>query len=424
MFGDWFLDHLQEICQEVAEIRKAVEVERGESEHLLFYAAELIRLRQAYGPAITPQVVDHDTIPDEDLIETGRRCRQQLKEYPDMPQHLRELKQLRLELDVYSSLILRQLPKEKSEAGQHPARKPPQILIVGDVMLDVDVHLETVRYAGPEGFPVVREVSRDERAGGAGAVALMARALGADVTLCTRCRNSDRLTEQGVSVHNGHWAEPIKVRHFLDGRQLFRTDAEDTTPASDTDILHVLQDAEAFEPEVVLVSDYGKGLVTRCMMHQLLARFPRIPIIVDPARGADWNLYRGAAAVVPNEDEWSTALDAGLGPLDASVGNMLRIQKRGPGGISVHRPDGGHARIPGHNINCIDVCGAGDQVLATLGVMLAEGHDWITAARIANLAAALKCERRGATPVPRQELDDAVLRHGLIAAASPQVAAV
>ena len=139
-------------------------------------------------------------------------------------------------------------------------------------------------------------------------------------------------------------------------------------------------------------------------------------------------MYRGTAAVVPNEDEWITAWQCtsfgGLESLDDSVGRMIRIQKRGADGISVYRPGGEHQRIPGHAVNCVDVCGAGDQVLATLGVMLAEGHDWLLAARIANLAAALKCERRGATPVPRQELEDALHRHGLTRAASHAVAAV
>jgi bifunctional ADP-heptose synthase (sugar kinase/adenylyltransferase) len=159
-------------------------------------------------------------------------------------------------------------------------------------------------------------------------------------------------------------------------------------------------------------------------MQQLLARCPHVPIIVDPARGANWEMYRGAAAVVPNEDEWITAWDAGLDSLADSVGRMFRVQKRGAGGISVYRPGGEHERIPGHQVNCVDVCGAGDQVLATLGVMLAEGQDWMSAARIANLAASLKCERRGATPVPRQELDNALLRHGFTHAAGHAVATV
>ncbi len=61
-------------------------------------------------------------------------------------------------------------------------------------------------------------------------------------------------------------------------------------------------------------------------------------------------------------------------------------------------------QIPGRSRHVVDVTGAGDMVLATLGVCLAGGLDWPNACRIANAAAGLKVERRGAAPVSRAEL--------------------
>ncbi len=52
----------------------------------------------------------------------------------------------------------------------------------------------------------------------------------------------------------------------------------------------------------------------------------------------------------------------------------------------------------------VDVTGAGDQVLATIGVMLSRGHSWIESCQIANIAAGIKCGKRGTQPTTAEEL--------------------
>ena len=55
-----------------------------------------------------------------------------------------------------------------------------------------------------------------------------------------------------------------------------------------------------------------------------------------------------------------------------------------------------------------DVSGAGDTVIATLGVMLAHGADWERAIHVANLAAGVVVGKLGTAVCTRQELDAAL----------------
>jgi D-beta-D-heptose 7-phosphate kinase/D-beta-D-heptose 1-phosphate adenosyltransferase len=62
------------------------------------------------------------------------------------------------------------------------------------------------------------------------------------------------------------------------------------------------------------------------------------------------------------------------------------------------------ALIPARPRLAVDVTGCGDMVLAALGVCVAAGMDWQEACTVANAAAGLKVERRGAVPVSRAEV--------------------
>jgi bifunctional ADP-heptose synthase (sugar kinase/adenylyltransferase) len=65
---------------------------------------------------------------------------------------------------------------------------------------------------------------------------------------------------------------------------------------------------------------------------------------------------------------------------------------------------GGVLNVPAHAREVYDVSGAGDTVIATLGVMLASGASWDEAVRTANLAAGIVVGKLGTAVVQPEEL--------------------
>jgi len=291
-----------------------------------------------------------------------------------------------------------------------------KVLVIGDIILDHDVYLKTVRES-PEGggIPIVQRTGADLRLGGAGAVAVMAAALGADAWLSgilgdagseeMRDGLATALENSGVDI-TGIPTEcrnsTIKTRYFMDGTQTLREDCESTSPIPTT-IVQQLKDAWPLA-DVVLIADYGKGVVTPLLMDFVRARFHDVPVIVDPARGADWERYRNVSCICPNRAESSEmvirkAIPRVLQKMDTN-GIIFRDQ-------TPEVSDAWHFPSTCPPSELVDVCGAGDMVLAALGVFVAEGRSWVESARLANITAGLKCRQHGATPVTREVVEDA-----------------
>ena len=89
-----------------------------------------------------------------------------------------------------------------------PSFENARVLVVGDVMLDRYWHGDTSRISPEAPVPVVRVEDNEERAGGAGNVALNIAALGASVSLIGLTGEDEaadalerKLTESGVACH-------------------------------------------------------------------------------------------------------------------------------------------------------------------------------------------------------------------------------
>lgn len=276
----------------------------------------------------------------------------------------------------------------------------PRILVVGDYIYDSEYYGEAVRFAQESlACPVWRENAKPVfRAGGAGAVWKMAEALGAQV--------------EAVAMPIAGAAS--KIRFFINGVQSMRFDTDaHPLPAEQTDRIAAHVADEVQRADCVLIADYGKGVCTdtvlRAAIDGALSPSHRIPCIVDPAHGTEWGRYGGATAIKCNQTEW----------LHGHGGDApLMLVTDGGNGIRMHGPKvrlmdlGDACRVPCRPRNVVDVTGAGDMVLAALGVCIAGGISWPDACKVANASAGLKCERRGAVPVPRCEVI-ADLLHGI-----------
>jgi rfaE bifunctional protein kinase chain/domain len=327
----------------------------------------------------------------------------------------------------------------RSQAGPHPlggsagvsggrgaAITPDRIaaarvLVVGDAMLDRYWFGDVDRISPEAPVPVVRVRRQEERLGGAGNVALNAKALGAHTTLLTVVGEDEPgrqlqalLAREGVATILS--TDPalqtiVKLRLIGRAQQLLRADFESEP---DHEVLGRMLDRyeEALAGhDVVLFSDYGKGGLTHIPTMIERARAAGKPVLVDP-KGSNYQRYAGATVITPNRAELAQVI--GAWPDEDTLRRKAEALRRelGLDGLLLTRSEDGmtlfdaegDSTVPAEARQVFDVTGAGDTVIATLAVALAAGLSLRDAVPVANRAGGIVVGRFGTAHVTYQEL--------------------
>ncbi len=316
----------------------------------------------------------------------------------------------------------------------------PHVLVVGDLMLDRYVWGDAERISQEAPVILLHADKREERLGGASSVATMLRALGARVALAGVVgsdsdggRIRQLLTDLGID-HDAVVTDPdrpstVKERYI--GRaqqrhpqQMIRVDYETRNALPETiqtqlsqAISHQLRKAD-----IVLISDYDKGVCTPGIMAATLAsaRERGLRTLADPIRGRDYQKYHGCSAMTPNRLEAGLATGRVLDSTPAALDAAGQLQKQlemeaaiitldKDGMVLAHR-DGRRQCFPTRPRQVYDITGAGDMVLSVLGMALAAGADYDPAIRLANIAGGLEVEKIGVATITRDEMLRDLLR--------------
>jgi rfaE bifunctional protein kinase chain/domain len=296
-----------------------------------------------------------------------------------------------------------------------------RVLVVGDVMLDRYWFGSVARISPEAPVPVVRVERSEERPGGAANVARNAAALGARVTLLSVVGRDEAggklaklLKRDGVSaqLHRDRGiSTTVKLRVIGRQQQLLRVDFE-TTPSHEV-LSSKLREYRTLlrRHDVVILSDYGKGGLTHIAAMIAAARAARKPVLVDP-KGEDFARYRGATLLTPNLAEFRHIAGTARGEADFTVraqklrrtlGLEALLVTRSEEGMTLYRRSG-RLHVPAQAREVYDVSGAGDTVIATLGVAMASGMAMDDAVRIANRAAGIVVGKFGTAVVEPHEL--------------------
>jgi D-beta-D-heptose 7-phosphate kinase/D-beta-D-heptose 1-phosphate adenosyltransferase len=223
---------------------------------------------------------------------------------------------------------------------------------------------------------------------------------------------------RSTSVKQRFWARSCQSQHF----PLLRVDRESTallhSPVEDQAIEVAVRFAS--QVQAVLVPDYGKGVCTPRLVHALIqhAQEHKLPLLIDPARGANYERYRGATLVKPNRKEAGLATAMAIAtPDEAILAARLLCQSYALGAVVVTldydgmvyaAANGQSGHVPlGRRCSdrsVIDITGAGDAVLAMLGLCLASGIELPVACLIANAAGQIEVAKAGCSPITRQEV--------------------
>lgn len=309
----------------------------------------------------------------------------------------------------------------------------PRILVFGDLMLDRYTWGSAERIS-PEAPVVVLQADQEEiRPGGAASVAYLLRHLEADVTLAGVVGDDvEGRTLRALLVDEGiddqlvlvDATRPTTVKQRFVGRasdrhphQILRVDRESRAPLSAAiagQLWHHLQ-LHLHRYQAILIADYLKGTCQEQLLSQMIdaARTQGIPVLIDPGRLSNYDRYRGATLLKPNRLEAelvegktiTTPEQAGLiaGQLCRSFDIqhvMITLDRDG----LVVASETAHHTISSSPREVYDITGAGDMVLAALGLCMAGGMNLADAAEIANQAAGLEVERVGVAPVSRFEI--------------------
>lgn len=288
-------------------------------------------------------------------------------------------------------------------------------------MLDRYWFGEVGRISPEAPVPIVKIEREEERPGGAANVARNAAALGAQVSflsvvgadeagarlasLLERGRIDARLLrDRGVRT-------TVKLRVIGRNQQLLRVDFE-RAPGHEV-LASKLRDFERIldSVEVVVLSDYGKGGLTHIAKMIGMARRAGKMVLVDP-KGEDYSRYRGATIVTPNRAEFRQVAGAWRNEQELTeraqrfrrrLGAQALLVTRSEEGMTLFQ-DGTRFHVAAQAREVFDVSGAGDTVIATLGVALAAGARLRDAVRLANRAAGIVVGKFGTAVASPEEL--------------------
>lgn len=311
--------------------------------------------------------------------------------------------------------------------------KGRRVAIVGDLMLD-HYMIGTVDRISPEApVPVVR-VTREQRLlGGAGNVARNIAALGGSPLLLALTGDDPdgaaliRMTaEAGIEsriVKDPCRPTTRKTRIIAHNQQVVRVDSEQPDPlcVPQLDELFASLEAALDGLAVIILSDYGKGVICTEFMARLDAllgsRKTRPLVLVDP-KPQNYDLYRNVDILTPNTKEAGEGAGCEAkgrdGVIKAGQALFRRLDCRhllitlGAEGMALFETPDTVRHIPTVARKVFDVTGAGDTVIATLGLALAAGADLLTACTLANHAAGIVVGQVGAATASAQELAQAI----------------
>ncbi|MGJ0300967.1 D-glycero-beta-D-manno-heptose-7-phosphate kinase [Aliarcobacter cryaerophilus] len=303
----------------------------------------------------------------------------------------------------------------------------PNILVVGDLMIDHYLWGSCERIS-PEAPVQVVDIKKETTVlGGAGNVINNLVALGATVNVIGAIGNDEvgneltqMLVDLGVETNliiENDRKTSKKSRIIAAHQQVVRYDRESKNSIAISTEEKIIDEFKKIlkSVDVVLLSDYGKGVLTDSLTKELicLSNLDNKKVLVDP-KGEDYSKYSGAFLLTPNKKEASLAtkikidskesLELAITKLKNEINLGVSIITLSEDGIAIF--DDKLTIKPTVAREVFDVTGAGDTVLAALGLMVAQNKDIYESVEFANLAAGVVVAKLGSATASLAEIEE------------------
>ncbi len=302
----------------------------------------------------------------------------------------------------------------------------PKILVLGDLMVDKYLWGSCERISPEAPVQVIKISNETVLLGGAGNVVNNLKKLGAQVDVISVVGNCDTSSElvkllDDIKVHTKYLITQKnricsrKTRIIASQQQVVRYDHESS---EDIDLNSQNNIIETYSKivqnyDVILLSDYGKGVLTKPLTQFLIktAKKYKKKVLIDP-KGTDYSKYKGAYLLTPNKKEASIATKIKIADDTSLTKAILKLKSNcdldislitlSENGIAIY--DEGLRTHPTIAKEVFDVTGAGDTVLASLGFAIACGFNIDEAVMFANLAGGVVVGKIGSATATLNEV--------------------
>lgn len=305
--------------------------------------------------------------------------------------------------------------------------KIPKITIIGDLMLDHYLWGNCDRISPEAPVQVVDITKETVVLGGAGNVVNNLIALGANVTIISVIGNDKSGHELStilqslpikayLTIENGRKTSH-KTRIIASHQQVIRYDNESRDlilEESEKKILSIFKEV-LFDSDIVLLSDYGKGVLTSKLTQELIntSNSAGKRVLIDP-KGSDYSKYTNAYLLTPNKKEASLATGITINSLESLEVAIFQLKKQFNLNVSIITlSEEGIAFCDDKLLikkavarDVFDVTGAGDTVLAALGFKLAQNDSLDNSIEFANLAAGVVVAKIGSATATLDEITE------------------
>jgi len=304
-----------------------------------------------------------------------------------------------------------------------------KVLVIGDLMMDQYVWGNVNRISPEAPVPVVKVQGESVDPGGAANVVNNVKSLGGTVFPCGVVGLDSlgeeliqKLKRKGIEtkgiIGDGNRPTTLKTRMMAQKHQILRIDREVSSPVSTTTFRKLIAYIKFAIPkvDVVIIEDYGKGVVTREMIVQVirLAKKAKKIVAVDP-KEKHFEFYKGIDVITPNVYELAHAVHADIYDKRSLIRATKQLQKnlncpmvlvtQGENGVTLFQSRKPPFHVAANAREVFDVSGAGDTVIAVFCLALATGMDPKRAAQIANSAGGLVVGKLGVAVALKKELE-------------------
>ena len=258
-----------------------------------------------------------------------------------------------------------------------------RITVIGDALWDIELRGEATRLSPDAPVPVVEHTSQRERAGGAALAATLSARDGHDVTFITWLGTDEYavalrkfLLNEGIDVIGVPLVKgstPVNIRIGTPQQTLLRVDLG-SQPHEGMPMKVASFNAHVSRSDVVLVSDYGRGITSDPML-RLTLRSSDVPVVWDPHPLGSHPVH-GCAVVTPNRAEATHHLMM-ADPLEQAAALRLTWHAEavaitsGAQGVYVGTEFGAR-HVPTQPLQGVDPCGAGDRFAVALAQAILE----------------------------------------------------
>jgi len=303
-----------------------------------------------------------------------------------------------------------------------------KILVIGDLMLDEYIYGISNRKSPEEpSIPVVIPKIKNYAMGGAGNVAKNLKSMGATVSLMGVLGNDtlkDRFIHlaKGIDtsqiIISGKSITTLKQRTFLNKKQIYRIDEEQILSNEFEDQLISNFDAIFKKFDIIILSDYNKGVLNKTILNKFISKGLKnnIPVIIDPKKN-DFSFYSNSTIITPNLSEFKKASLIKIKDEETLINSAKQLIIKNNIKYIVITRSGDGILVVGENltesfsleeIENPDVTGAGDSVIAALSIIFCKTKDISFSAKIANEVGHLIVQKSGTATITREEINNLI----------------